>query len=146
MSTFDTFNHIPDLDTAIANAGFFMEKGGVFLFDMNTPYKHQQILADGHFSVETPDACCQWDSRYDPDAGRVDLNVHIHYDETNESFEEHFCEYTYSLPQVRSALEQCGFQLEQVQDGETFGPLREDSQRMILTAVKQYTQLQSGRQ
>lgn len=28
VSTFDTFNHIPDLDTAIANAGFFMEKGG----------------------------------------------------------------------------------------------------------------------
>ena len=27
VSTFDTFNHIPDLDTAIANAGFFMEKG-----------------------------------------------------------------------------------------------------------------------
>ena len=98
----------------------------MFVFDLNTPYKHQQILADGHFSVETPDACCQWDSRYDPDAGRVDLNVHIHYDETNESFEEHFCEYTYSLPQVRSALEQCGFQLEQVQDGETFGPLRAD--------------------
>lgn len=31
VSTFDTFNHIPDLDTAIANAGFFMEEGGVFL-------------------------------------------------------------------------------------------------------------------
>ena len=38
VSTFDTFNHIPDLDTAIANAAFFMEEGGVFLFDMNTPY------------------------------------------------------------------------------------------------------------
>lgn len=148
ISTFDTYNHIPpqQFQSAIAKAGFFMEKGGVFVFDLNTPYKHQKILADGHFSVETPDACCQWDSHYDPDVGRVDLNVHIHYDETDESFEEHFCEYTYSLPQVRSALEQCGFQLERVQDGETFGPLREDSQRMILTAVKQYTQLQSGRQ
>ena len=28
VSTFDTFNHIPDLDTAIANAAFFMEEGG----------------------------------------------------------------------------------------------------------------------
>ena len=27
VSTFDTFNHIPDLDTAIANAAFFMEGG-----------------------------------------------------------------------------------------------------------------------
>ena len=50
VSTFDTFNHIPDLDTAIANAGFFMEKGGVFLFDMNTPYKHRNVLGDNAFT------------------------------------------------------------------------------------------------
>ena len=51
VSTFDTFNHIPDLDTAIANAGFFMEEGGVFLFDMNTPYKHQQVLGENAFTL-----------------------------------------------------------------------------------------------
>ena len=45
VSTFDTFNHIPDLDTAIANAGFFMEKGGVFLFDMNTPISTRRFWA-----------------------------------------------------------------------------------------------------
>ena len=58
VSTFDTFNHIPDLDTAIANAGFFMEKGGVFLFDMNTPYKHRKILGDNAFTFEEEDAAC----------------------------------------------------------------------------------------
>ena len=52
VSTFDTFNHIPDLDTAIANAGFFMEKGGVFLFDMNTPYKHKNVLGENTFTFE----------------------------------------------------------------------------------------------
>ena len=59
VSTFDTFNHIPDLDTAIANAGFFMEKGGVFLFDMNTPYKHQKVLGDTHLPLRKrmPPAC-----------------------------------------------------------------------------------------
>ena len=56
VSTFDTFNHIPDLDTAIANAGFFMEKGGVFLFDMNTPYKHRNVLGDNEFTFEEEDA------------------------------------------------------------------------------------------
>ena len=60
VSTFDTFNHIPDLDTAIANAGFFMEKGGVFLFDMNTPYKHQKVLGDNEFTFEEEDAACVW--------------------------------------------------------------------------------------
>ena len=37
VSTFDTFNHIPDLDTAIANAGFFMEKGGGYEHTLQAP-------------------------------------------------------------------------------------------------------------
>ena len=41
-----------DLDKAIANAGFFMEKGGVLLFDMNTPYKHQEVLGENCFMDE----------------------------------------------------------------------------------------------
>ena len=35
-----------------------------------------------------------------------------------------------------------GFALESVCDGETFGPLTEDSQRYFFCAVKQYTQLE----
>ena len=43
VSTFDTYNHIGPLENfekAIAKAAFFMEKDGVFVFDLNTPYKH----------------------------------------------------------------------------------------------------------
>ena len=121
VSTFDTFNHIPDLDTAIANAGFFMEKGGVFLFDMNTPYKHRNVLGDNR---------------------RVEITVDIDYHETGEHFHEQFCEYTYDLGTIRTALEKHGFALESVCDGETFGPLTEESQRYFFCAVKQYTQLE----
>ena len=121
VSTFDTFNHIPDLDTAIANAGFFMEKGGVFLFDMNTPYKHRKVLGDNEFTFEEEDAACVW---------------HNHY------FHEEFCEYTYDLATIRAALEKHGFALESVCDGETFGPLTEESQRYFFCATKQYTQLE----
>ena len=104
VSTFDTFNHIPDLDTAIANAAFFMEEGGVFLFDMNT--------------------------------------VDIDYRETGEHFHEQFYEYTYDLDTIRAALEKHGFVLEKVCDGESFGPLTDESERYFFCAVKQYTQLE----
>lgn len=142
ISTFDTYNHIPpeQFEAAVAKAGFFMEKGGVFVFDLNTPYKHRQVLANNQFSVETPDAACFWASHYDESAGRVDLDVHIRYEETDEEFDERFSEYTYPLDQVEATLRACGFELEDVRDGEDFGPLRDDSHRMILTAVKQYTQ------
>ena len=140
VSTFDTLNHIPDLDKAIANAAFFMEKGGVFLFDMNTPYKHQAVLGENVFTFEEEDARCVWRNHYDPDARRVTITVDIDYQETGEHFHEEFFEYTYALAEITAALEKNGFTLESVCDGESFGPLTEESERYFFCAVKNYTQ------
>ena len=142
VSTFDTFNHIPDLDTAIANAGFFMEEGGVFLFDMNTPYKHKHVLGENAFTFEEEDASCVWRNHYSAEDRRVEITVDIDYRETGEHFHEQFYEYTYDLAAIRAALERHGFVLESVCDGETFGPLTEESERYFFCAVKQYTQLE----
>ena len=140
VSTFDTLNHIPDLDKAIANAAFFMEKGGVFLFDMNTPYKHQAVLGENVFTFEEEDARCVWRNHYDPDARRVTITVDIDYQEPGEHFNEEFFEYTYTLAEITAALEKNGFTLESVCDGESFGPLTEESERYFFCAVKNYTQ------
>ena len=59
VSTFDTYSHIGPLDNfekAIRKAAYFMEKDGVFIFDLNTPYKHQKILAGQTFDIEAVDA------------------------------------------------------------------------------------------
>ena len=62
------------LDKAIANASFFMEKGGVLLFDMNTPYKHQEVLGENCFTFEQEDARCIWKNHYDPVSRRVEVS------------------------------------------------------------------------
>lgn len=141
VSTFDTLNHIPLLDKAIANAAFFMEEGGVFLFDMNTPYKHREVLGNNTFNFEGSDANCVWHNRWDEAAGKVDISLSIHDSETGEQIEEQFCEYTYSLDEITAALQRHGFVLESVCDGETFAPLTEKSERWFFCARKQYTQL-----
>ena len=142
VATFDTFNHIADLDRVIGNAGFFMEKGGVLLFDMNTPYKHQNVLADHVFTFEEEDARCVWRNHYSAEARRVEISIDIDYRETGERFQERFYEYTYPLDEIRAALERHGFALESVCDGESFGPLTDTSERYFFCAVKQYTQLE----
>lgn len=141
VSTFDTLNHIPDLDRAIANAGFFMEKGGVFLFDMNTPYKHRAVLGDNAFTFEEEDARCVWQNHYDETKKQVEITVDIEYLTTGECFHEEFCEYTYTREEVEAALSRCGFRLEWACDGESFGPLTDESERTLFCAVKEYTQL-----
>ena len=143
VSTFDTYSHIGPLDNfekAIRKAAYFMEKGGVFIFDLNTPYKHQKILAGQTFDIEAEDADCHWSNRYDEAAQRVDIAIDIDYHETGEHFREQFSEYSYALDTVTSLLEKYGFAVAKVADGESFGPVRADSPRWIFTAVKQYTQ------
>ena len=146
ISTFDTFNHIgpkENFEKAIEKAAFFMEKGGVFIFDLNTPYKHKNILADNTFTLEGPDAICNWHNHYDEKDQSVAIDIHIEYLDTGELFHESFKEYTYELDYVKSVLKRYGFELEALHDGEMFTELQDNSQRYIFTAVKQYTQTEN---
>lgn len=143
VSTFDTFSHIGPLDRfeqAIAKAAFFMEAGGVFVFDLNTPYKHARVLAGQTFDLDAGDACCRWSNTYDPQAGRVRIDICITDRETGGRWQETFYEYSYDLDTVQTLLDRYGYTVARVADGEDFGPLRPDSQRWIFTAVKRYTQ------
>lgn len=142
VSTFDTFNHIGPIqhfEKAVRQAAFFMEKGGVFLFDLNTPYKHEQVLGDKTYTIEAPDARCDWQNHYDP-AGWVDMQLTITDLPSGQVVRESLREYSYSMETVRAALDRYGFTLVKVSDGEDFGSVRPDSQRWIFTAVKRYTQ------
>lgn len=88
VSTFDTFSHIgpqENFEKAIRKAAYFMERGGVFIFDLNTPYKHRHILAGQTFDIEAEDADCHWSNRYDETAQRVDITINIDYHETGNT-------------------------------------------------------------
>lgn len=143
VSTFDTFNHIgpaEQFEKAVRQTAFFMEKDGVFVFDLNTSYKHETVLGDKEYTIEAPDARCEWYNHYDPVAGCVDIRLEITDLPSGEVVEEKFREYTYTLEYVKQVLDRYGFTLCAAVDGETFGELRPESQRWIFTAVKRYTQ------
>ena len=147
VATFDTLNHIGPAERfakAIEKAAFFMEKGGVFVFDLNTPYKHAAVLGSNTFPLEGEGVTGQWQNRYDPAAGTVDIGITLTDTDTGHTSRERFTEYSYPLDFVRECLAQYGFALARVADGEDFGPVRDDSQRWILTAIKQYTQEGTG--
>lgn len=143
VSTFDTFNHIgprENFEKAIARAAYFMEKGGVFVFDLNTPWKHRAVLGNNTFPLEGEGFAGRWQNSYDDAAGRVDICLSVHDSDAGADWQERFSEYSYPLPLVRELLQKYGFTPVRVADGEDFGPVRADSQRWIVTAVKRYTQ------
>ena len=135
VSTFDTYSHIGPLDNfekAIRKAAYFMEKGGVFIFDLNTPYKHQKILAGQTFDIEAEDADCHWSNRYDEAAQRVDITIDIDYHETGEHFREQFSEYSYALDTVTALLDKYG----NLKDGYvSYDKVDRDQQRELIDQI-----------
>ena len=139
VSTFDTFNHIgpyKELARVIKRAALFIEPGGVLLFDMNTPYKHEQLLADNEFVLEADDAYCVWRNRYDAPGRCTHIEIEITYPDYDEQDTEAFDEFAYTLEEICAACTAAGLAVEEAVDGEDFGPLRPDSARYFITAVK----------
>lgn len=142
VSSFDTYNHIsPEkFSQAIARAGFFMEKDGLFIFDMNTLYKHKEVLGNNRFEIETPELKCTWVNRYTPLNHRIDMLLTIENTVDDEIYCDEITEYAYDLEYIDMVLKNNGFDLIEVKDGETFEDLRDTSNRAIFVAKKRYTQ------
>ena len=52
VSSLDTINHIDSLEKvekAFSLVSLFMNMNGIFVFDMNTPFKHEKILGNNTF-------------------------------------------------------------------------------------------------
>lgn len=140
VSTFDTFSHLTleQAERAIERIALFMEPGGVLVFDVNTPYKHQKVLANNQFEIEDgadDDILCCWTNTYNKEDGSVDIVVEI-TQQGRVVCQERFSEYAYSSDVWEKLLQKYGFGSSNVMDGERFGALAPDSERALFTAIK----------
>lgn len=76
ICTLDSINHLCEKEQVsrlFSRLKFFIEPGGIFIFDVNTPYKHQNILADNCFVIEREGLYCGWQNFLDEDGLRVNI-------------------------------------------------------------------------
>ena len=52
-----------DIKETLHRLSLFIEPGGLLIFDVNTPYKHREILGDNSFVLEQEDFICVWRNR-----------------------------------------------------------------------------------
>ena len=72
----DSLNHLcrtDDLAEVFRRLRLFIEPGGLFVFDVNTPYKHREILGDNAFVFEEEDFLCVWRNRLIERTCEVDM-------------------------------------------------------------------------
>lgn len=137
----DSLNHITDYKNfckAIEKVSLFLEKDCLFIFDLNTEYKHKEILGDNVFVIENGDVYCVWANEYKPKALSVDISLDFFVKDGESYFREseQFSEKAYTNEQVKTACENAGLEILEIFDDYTLKPLNDKSQRAVVVARK----------
>lgn len=141
VCTLDSINHVTDepaLQEAVRRVALFLEPGGLFLFDSNTPYKHREVLGDNAFIYENEDVVCLWQNSVLVDGLTVQVELDFFSQAGKGLYSRHsesFCEKAYSREFLTELLEKAGLRLLSVTDEDGAAP-RQDSQRLQYLAIK----------
>ena len=147
VSTLDSINHVTDADTVreiFRRVSLFMEDKGIFIFDVNTPYKHRNVLGNNTFVYDTDEVYCVWQNSTDESLlTTISLDI-FEKDEDDEEtyyrYSEEFSERAYELDDIKSWLEECKFEVTAVYEEMTRDSVKADTQRAVFVARKIGTQ------
>lgn len=138
ICTLDSINHLTDIDDVkktFDRVGLFMDDDGLFVFDVNTLYKHRKILCDNTFVFENDEVFCVWqNSLEENDSVNITLDFFEEEDGVYYRSAENFSERAYSDSQIRELLSNAGFSVEAVYGDLSFDPPEETEQRVIYVA------------
>lgn len=147
VSTLDSINHVTDAETVreiFRRVSLFMEDEGIFIFDVNTPYKHKNILGNNTFIYDTDEVYCVWQNSTDESLlTQISLDIFEKDeddDETYYRYSEEFSERAYELDDIKKWLEEYKFEVTAVYEELSRKPVAEDTQRAVFVAKKHGTQ------
>ncbi len=137
----DSLNHITDINNlrrALSRVSLFLEKGGLFIFDVNTVYKHKAVLADNTFVIEREGVYCVWQNRFNEKKLITDiyLDFFTENDGLYERESENFYERAYTDDELNGILAECGLEIRAVYDDYTLSPPSEKTERKIYVTEK----------
>ncbi len=138
----DSVNHITsykELVRSFKKISLFLEKDCLFIFDVNTEYKQENILGNNTFILEEDNVFCTWDNFYDRAKKYTYINMDFFVRRENGSydrFSESFCERVYMHEQLSRALSAAGLKLEKVFGENTFKKPNDKCARAVYVARK----------
>lgn len=140
VCTLDSINHLvnkADVQKTFDRVSLFMNPGGYFLFDVNTVYKHQHILADNTFVYDAEDVYCVWQNSL-KENNIVEIELDFFEREGNVYYrtDESFSERAYTDDEITAMLEQASFEVVERFGDMTFESPKADEQRVIYVARK----------
>ena len=138
----DSVNHITDEDelkTAFKNIALYLERDRLFIFDVNSVYKHREVLADNAFSFETEEVFCVWQNSLSEDGVTVDIDLDFFVPEADGRYtrkSESFSERAYSDDELKCMLESAGFEVLDILSDMSFSAASDRDERKYFIAKR----------
>ena len=137
LDSLDYITEPADCEEAIRRIYKYLNPGGIFIFDVNTPEKLRAM--DGQvFLDEDEDVYCVWRGEFDEQTNICSYGMDLFQRRGNlweRSFEEH-CEYAYSADQLTGFLKSAGFTHIRVYGDRRLEAPGEGEQRIYIKARK----------
>lgn len=138
----DSLNHITDYDdfcAAISRVSLFLEKDRLFIFDINTVYKAEEILGDNTFIIEDEDLFLAWQNQYESEEKTNLILLDFFVRQNDGKYirkSENISERAYTTGQIEKALETNRLKIEAVFEDMKKTPPADDSQRVFYVTRK----------
>lgn len=142
----DSLNYLTgdgELEKCFSLVHNYLDPDGIFMFDMNTPYKFKNIYGENAYvydmaaSGESGARFCVWQNFYDEETRLCDFYLTL-FEETSdgkyERADEEQRERCYTLDEIKEALETTGFELISVASDLDGSPVSETTERYYLIA------------
>ena len=135
VSAYDCLNYLgslSELSDVLALLHNYIEPGGVFVFDVNTPARYERVYADNCFCFEDDGALLVWRNEYAPKSRRNRMELTLfarRADGGYDRFDDVAVQRCFSLPRIERAAVQAGFAVCGVFGGTDFSALTAESEK-----------------
>lgn len=139
-SACDCMNYLLEEDEILATfklANNYLDPKGLFLFDMNTPYKYEEILADETFAENRVEGSFVWENYFDEESqiNEYELTLFVREeDDRYRKFNEIHYQRSYQIERIKELIAQSGMELVGVYDAYTQNPVHPESERVLFVA------------
>ena len=135
----DSINHLTDtadIAAVFSKLGLFIEKDGLLIFDVNTIYKHQEVLGDNTFVYDTEDCFCVWQNRFVKHTNEsvMTLDFFVQDGDGYVRYCEDIRERAYAVSTLQKLLKTAGFEVLAVYNEQTFDTPTANAERVVFVA------------
>ena len=140
VCSLDAINHLTnfaDVVNCFKCVNKSLNTGGIFVFDVNTLYKHRNVLYNNTFVFDEDDFFLSWDNEYkENDTVEIFLDFFVFNGKNYDRFSENILERAYSIDELKDALLNTNFEILGIFDELTENPPRDESERLYFVCRK----------